>query len=117
MLERRHERLLPARAFARRMAVYAAFSLGLIGVSLVAGIAGYRGFEGMAWVDAFVNASMIMGGMGPMGELHTSAGKVFAGVYALYCGVVLLVSVGLLMAPLFHRFLHRFHLEIGDRSA
>jgi hypothetical protein len=72
---------------------------------------GYVVFEGYSWVDSFLNASMLMGGMGPVGELHTGAGKVFAGFYALYCGLVELVAVGIFAAPIVHRFLHHFHLE------
>ncbi len=72
---------------------------------------GYRQFEGMPWIDAFLNAAMLMGGMGPIGELHTFSGKLFAGLYALYCGLLLLVAVGIMMAPVIHRFLHRFHIE------
>ncbi len=74
-------------------------------------MAGYRTLEGMAWIDAFVNSSMLLGGMGPVGELHTWAGKLFAGIYALYCGLVVIITMGILIAPLFHRFLHRFHME------
>jgi hypothetical protein len=65
----------------------------------------------MSWVDAFLNASMILGGMGPIGELHTNGGKVFAGCYALYSGLMAIIVVGVMAAPIFHRFLHRFHLE------
>jgi hypothetical protein len=74
-------------------------------------MAGYVAIEGYTWVDAFLNAAMLMGGMGPVGMLHTDAGKVFAGIYALYCGLVELVAVGIFAAPIFHRFLHHFHLE------
>ena len=86
-------------------------ALGLFVFSLTLGIFGYRIFEGMSYVDAFVNAAMLMGGMGPVGELHTTAGKIFAGCYAMYCGLVLIIAVGIVAAPLLHRFLHRFHLE------
>ena len=65
----------------------------------------------MTWIDAFVNAAMILGGMGPVGELHTNAGKLFAGIYALYCGLIVIISMSILIAPIFHRFLHLFHLE------
>jgi hypothetical protein len=83
--------------------------------SLALGMVGYRLFEGMSWLDAYLNAAMLLGGMGPVGELHHPAGKIFAGLYAMFSGLVLLVSVGVLLAPLFHRFLHRFHLDLaGD---
>lgn len=111
MFERRHEQLLPRRAFIRRVAKFAAISLSLIVLSLVIGMIGYFIFAGYSWVDSFLNAAMLMGGMGPIGELNTDAGKVFAGIYALYCGMVELVAVAILAAPIFHRFLHHFHLE------
>lgn len=111
MLEHRHKPLLPLRAFLGRVAKFTGASLALVAVSLGLGILGYRAFEGMAWIDAFLNAAMLMGGMGPVGELHTFAGKLFAGGYALYCGLVLIVSLGIIAAPLLHRFLHRFHLK------
>jgi len=112
MLEHRHRPLVPRAAFLRRQALYASVSFGIIIFSLVIGVVGYHVFEGMAWIDAFLNAAMLMGGMGPIGELHTNAGKLFAGCYALYCGLVLIIAVGILAAPIFHRFLHRFHLQI-----
>lgn len=111
MFERRHEKLLPRRKFLKRLAKYAFISLGVIVFSLVLGMVGYHAFEGLSWVDAFLNASMLMGGMGPVNGLHSEAGKVFAGVYALYCGMVLLIAVGIFAVPIVHRFLHHFHLE------
>jgi hypothetical protein len=111
MFERRHEALLPRSIFFWRLAKCGAIYLGLALVSLLIGIQGYRSFEGMSWIDAFVNAAMISGGMGPVGELHTDAGKLFDGTYALYCGLVVVISVGILAAPILHRFLHHFHIE------
>ena len=111
MFEHRHEKLLPRRLFLKRLAKYALISLSLILASLMIGMVGYSEFEGFSWVDSFLNAAMLMGGMGPVGILHTDAGKVFAGIYALYCGLIELVAVGLLAAPVAHRFLHHFHLE------
>ena len=72
----------------------------------------------MSWIDALLNASMILGGMGPVGELRTTPGKLFASFYALYSGLIVLVAAGVIFAPLFHRFLHSFHLEVedGDRE-
>lgn len=86
-------------------------SLGLVIVSLLIGMLGYHQSEGMPWIDAFLNAAMIMGGMGPVDKLYTDAGKLFAGVYALYCGMVLLIAVGIFAVPIVHRFLHHFHFE------
>ena len=111
MFERRQEKLLPRSAYYRRLARHALISLAFIFGSLLIGVLGYRHFEGMTWVDAFVNACMILGGMGPVGELHTDSGKLFAGIYALYSGLGVIIALGFLFAPMFHRFLHRFHLE------
>jgi len=109
--ETKHQPLLGRGAFARRMArSFAAASL-LIGVSLLGGMAGYRYFEGMDWIDAFANASMILSGMGPLTPLQTSGGKLFAGFYALYSGLALIAATGIIFAPLVHRLLHRFHME------
>ena len=115
MFERRHEQLLPQRKFLRRLVKFALISIGLIIISLVIGMAGYFSFEGLSWVDAFLNAAMLMGGMGQINSLQTDSGKIFAGIYALYCGMVLLIAVGIFAAPIVHRFLHHFHLE-GERK-
>ncbi len=109
--ERRHEPLLPRSRFFLRLVKFALLSIGLIVFSLIVGILGYRFSDGMSWVDAFLNAAMLMGGMGQVTLLHSDAGKLFAGVYALYCGFILIISVAIFLAPIFHRFLHRFHLE------
>ena len=93
------------------MAEICAAGVGLHRLSLVIGMAGYHYFEGMPWIDAFVNSAMLMGGMGPVSELHTDAGKLFAGLYALYCGLVVIIAIGIVAAPLLHRILHHFHLE------
>ncbi len=86
-------------------------------VSLGIGMAGYRGFEGLSWLDAFLNSAMILSGMGPVATMHTAAGKLFAGCYALYSGLALITTVAVIFAPIFHRFLHKFHLEadLGER--
>lgn len=111
MYERKHEPLISRRAFLRRLLWHAGVALGVIVFSLLLGILGYRAFEAMAWIDALLNASMLLGGMGPVAELHTTAGKLFASFYALYAGVIFLVIAGILIAPVFHRMLHHFHLE------
>ena len=111
LFERHNEKLLPRRKFLRRLLKYGSIAVVLILVSLVIGMAGYHLFEGLSWVDAFLNAAMLMGGMGPVNALQTDAGKIFAGVYALYCGMILLIAVGILAVPIVHRFLHHFHLE------
>jgi hypothetical protein len=88
----------------------------LIGVSLIGGMIGYHYLEGMGWIDAFANASMILSGMGPLGTLQTWGGKLFAGLYALYSGLALVLATGIVFAPVVHRMLHRFHLEDDKKS-
>jgi hypothetical protein len=114
MFEHQRHPLLPREAFIRRILRYSALSSGIIGVSLAIGVLGYHYLEGLPWLDALVNAAMLLGGMGPVDPLHTTAGKIFASFYALFSGMVLLVAVGVLIAPVFHRFLHRFHLDLDD---
>jgi len=79
--------------------------------SLLAGMAGYSYFEGLAWRDAFLNAAMLLGGMGPVDAPRTDGGKLFAGLYALYAGLVFLIAAGLVLAPVLHRLLHKFHWD------
>ncbi len=110
-LERRDEKLLSPIAFYKRLVIFGLLSLAIILCSLGIGIWGYMSFEDMAPIDAFLNAAMLMGGMGPVGTLHTDGGKIFAGFYAMYCGFILIFSVALFMTPIFHRLLHHFHLE------
>jgi hypothetical protein len=110
--EHHKEPLLPKRLFARRVLRFTAASLGLLALSLLIGIWSYHYLENLSWIDAFLNASMIMGGMGPVAELHTTAGKLFASFYALYCGAILLIAIGIFLAPIFHRLMHRFHLDL-----
>lgn len=114
MFEHRRQPLLSSHDFLLRQFMFILAALGIIAGSLVIGILGYHYFENLSWIDALVNASMILGGMGPVNPLHTFAGKLFASFYALYSGIIFLVSVGVILAPLYHRFLHRFHLEIED---
>jgi len=116
MYETRHDRLATRATFTRRLLAHTAVSASLVGGSLAIGVLGYHGFEGLPWVDALLNASMLMGGMGPVDPLHTTAGKLFASAYALYCGLVLLVAAGVLFAPVLHRLLHRFHLSTEHDS-
>ena len=98
----------------RRIGRYLALSTAIITSSLAIGVLGYHYTEGLPWLDSLLNAAMILGGMGPVDAVRTTPGKWFASFYALFSGMVLLVAVGVLIAPVFHRFLHRFHLEIGD---
>jgi hypothetical protein len=111
--EHRRQKLAPPHRFFSRLAKTGMVVLLLTLISLLVGMAGYARFEGMGAVDAFANAAMILSGMGPLSPMLTMGGKVFAGIYALYSGFFVLVMAGLLLAPVAHRFLHRFHLEDG----
>jgi hypothetical protein len=114
MYEHRNMPLLPRRLFLGRMARHALAAFALVFSTLWLGMAGYHWLEGLSWVDSYVNAAMILGGMGPVAELHTAAGKIFAGSYALFAGLVFIVGVGVIFAPALHRAMHRFHL--GDKA-
>ena len=104
------------RVLARRLFICVGVAGVLIGLSLFGGVAGYHFLEKMSWIDAFVNASMILSGMGPVTELRTSEGKLFAGCYALYSGLVLILVTGLILAPIVNFVLHRFHLDAKSRE-
>jgi hypothetical protein len=115
--EQRQESLLPRPLFLRRMARWGlAASIVLLG-SLALGVCGYHFIEGLPWIDALLNASMILGGMGPVDPLRTRAGKLFASFYALYSGLAIISIAGLMIAPAAHRMLHKFHLEGRVASA
>ena len=116
MYEHHNQPLLSRKAFYRRQAEHFAIVLGIIGGSLAWGMAGYHFIEGLPWVDALLNTSMILGGMGPVDQLHTNAGKIFASIYALYSGIVFLVVAGVLFAPVFHRMLHHFHADMESEQ-
>jgi hypothetical protein len=109
--ERRHEPLLPRRDYYRRLGRHALIAAGLLGAGIGVGMLGYHFIEGQGWIDAFANAAMILSGMGPLDPIKTPAGRIFAGVYAIFSGVAFLTTVGILLAPVVHRALHRFHLE------
>lgn len=111
MYEHRNQPMLPRAAFLKRLSRHAVISVGIVIGSLLIGVLGYHFLDGLAWIDALVNAAMILGGMGPVDSLHTIAGKLFASFYALYSGIVFLLAVGIIFAPVFHRILHHFHLE------
>lgn len=109
--ESRKTRPLSRQKFLWRLALHAAVSLLIALLSLLAGMAGYMYYERLAWRDAFLNAAMLLGGMGPVNPPLTDSGKVFAGLYALYAGLVFLIAVGIMLAPMLHRLLHTFHWE------
>jgi len=111
VFERRTQPLAHPRVFVRRLAVSIAFGIILIALSLLAGMVGYHSLVGLSWIDAFLNASMILSGMGPLASPQTFAGKLFAGLYALYSGLALIFVAGVILAPVVHRLFHRFHLE------
>ena len=114
MYESRHKPPLPLHRFLLRLLLHAAMAQVLVGFSLIIGMWGYGYYEHMAWRDAFVNAAMLLGGMGPMKtEGLSDGGKVFAGFYALYAGLVLIVVIGIMLAPVIHRVLHVFHWTAG----
>lgn len=110
MYEHHKQPLAKRSVFAKRLALNGIIGLTLLVFSLGVGMIGYHFLEGLSWIDSLLNASMILGGMGPVSPLDTAGGKIFASFYALYSGVILLASVGILAAPIFHRFMHRFHL-------
>jgi hypothetical protein len=114
MFERRNEPLLSRAAFVRRVARFLLADLMFVFAALLLGILGYHFFEGLGWVDATLNASMILGGMGPVSELRTTGGKLFASFYALFSGLLFIGLAGLLVAPFAHRLLHQFHIEAGS---
>lgn len=113
--ETHRERLAPPHVFIQRLATNAAFAFFLIAVSLAAGIAGYMYFAKMAFIDAFLNAAMILSGMGPVGDLPNGTAKLFAGLYAIYSGIIIIATTGVILAPILHRMMHRFHLP-DDRE-
>lgn len=93
------------------------WALALLFFSMGIGMLGYHHFEDFSWVDSYANAAMILSGMGPLNPLKTTSGKLFAGSYALYSGLTFIFSMGLIFAPIFHRFLHKFHLEEAEKAA
>ena len=111
MVEKRIPQLLPRREFIRRLGWSVAAGGVLILFSLTIGMIGYHVVGELSWIDAFLDASMILSGMGPMSTLHTDAAKLFAGCYAIYCGIALIGTTGVILAPVIHRALHKFHLE------
>lgn len=111
MFERKHEKLAPISVFARRMAVSVLIAGILILFALFIGIAGYHWTAGLDWVDALLNASMILGGMGPVNQLTTTGAKIFASGYALFSGLMFIAVLGLILAPIIHRIMHKFHMN------
>jgi hypothetical protein len=115
-LERRYESILAPRQFLARQVRYSIAAAVIVVVSLTIGVLGYHLLGELAWIDALLNASFILTGMGPVDPLRTVAGKLFASAYAIFSGVAFFTTIGVLMTPLAHRFLHQFHVEDGRGS-
>jgi hypothetical protein len=115
MFERRSDRLLPWPRFVRRMGLSFLLMVGIVTGALWIGVLGYHYIARLPWIDAVLNASMILTGMGPVATLTDTSSKLFASAYALFSGVVFLSSVGIVLSPVFHRILHRFHLDDEER--
>lgn len=111
MYEPHHHPPLSTVRFLWRIGLHSVFAIVLLAGSLLSGMAGYMYFERLAWRDAFLNAAMLLGGMGPVDAPRTDGGKLFAGWYALYAGLIFLFVAGLLFAPVLHRLLHKFHWD------
>lgn len=116
MFEHRSQPLIPRREFYQRLAYSTGVGGVIVALSLAVGMLGYHGLEGMPWIDAFLNASMLLGGMGPVGELHTTGGKLFAGMFALYSGLAVILVAGITLSPVVHRFFHKLHCDLDDRA-
>ena len=111
MFEHRTDPLLPSHRFLWRVLGFLALSAATIGAALGIGVLGYHYFGGLPWIDALVNASMILGGMGPVDPISSHAGKLFASFYALFSGLLFIGAASLVLAPFVHRVMHRLHLD------
>ena len=116
LFEHRTQRVISRAHFASRMLIALGLWLALTAAGLAIGMAGYAVLECMSLTDAFVNAAMILSGMGPVSELHSTAGKLFAGFYAIFSGLIIVIATGFVLAPIFHRILHRFHVDSSDQD-
>ncbi|HSI44581.1 MAG TPA: hypothetical protein VK950_00265 [Methylophilus sp.] len=116
MYESKTKTPIPHKLFIKRVALHTVIATGLLLLSLAIGMAGYMHYEQLAWRDAFLNSAMLMGGMGPVDAPKTDDGKVFAGLYALYAGLVFIVTVGLVLTPIVHRIMHRFHWQQDSKA-
>ena len=111
MYEHRNQPLLSRAKFARRVGRHLLLALFIVGVALAIGVIGYHDIGGLSWIDSLLNASMILGGMGPVDPLHSPAAKLFASFYALFSGLAFIGIASLMVAPFAHRLLHRVHIE------
>ena len=111
MFEHRSEPMAPWGRFLRRLARHGGYAAALVGVSMVGGTVGFHALAGQEWIDAWLNAAMLLGGMGPVGDIQSTAGKLFASLFALYAGLVFIAAGGIILAPALHRMIHRLHAE------
>ncbi|MFT4022899.1 MAG: hypothetical protein QM664_03825 [Flavihumibacter sp.] len=111
MYEKANQPLISRGRFMKRLAFNLFLSAALLAVSLLIGVVGFHGINGSSWIDSLHNASMLLGGMGPVVDMHNSNAKLFSSVYALFCGVIFITNIGLLLAPVVHRILHHFHVQ------
>jgi len=109
--ERRHEKLATVSVFVKRLIGSLAIALALIAVVLMIGMAGYHYIAGLNWIDSLLEASMILGGMGPVNQLPNDSSKIFASAYALFSGLIFIAVMGLVLSPVVHRILHKFHVD------
>ena len=114
MYEHHKQALISRREFHFRMLLHGLFSVAIVSAALFLGVAGYHFLEKLSWVDSLLNASMILSGMGPVSNLQHSSAKWFASFYAIFSGISFIAMMGVLFAPVFHRFLHKFHIEFDD---
>ena len=112
--ERHHDLLAPRSVFFKRVAVSLLMAFGMIGFALAIGIVGYHALAGLGWIDSLLEASMILGGMGPVNPLANDAAKIFASLYALFSGLMFIGIMGVVLSPIVHRFLHKFHVDETD---
>ena len=114
MYEHHKRPLVPRSAFYARLSRNALIAFAMMLGALGLGMLGYHGFEKESWIDAFSDAAMILSGMGPLNPLHTAAGKIFAGCYALFSGLTFITITGIVLLPIIHRLFHKFHLQLDD---
>lgn len=114
MFESRKQKLLPFPKFIRRLIFTLAFAAAILAIAIAFGMLGYHFIAGFDWLDAFLEASMILTGMGPVGQLKSSGAKIFASFYALFSGVIFLTCIAVTLAPVLHRILHKFHIDEDD---
>ncbi len=114
IFERKHEELAPVGVFIKRIFAALGIAFCLIGLALTMGVVGYHSLGGFGWIDSLLEASMILGGMGPVNQLTGDGVKIFASMYALFSGLIFIAVMGVVLSPIVHRFLHKFHVDEAD---